>query len=884
MINGYQKLINIYDRKDPNDENCKGVNHPNIRMLMGMVTEHQAEICTVIPEDDYLSADEIAEKWNSKIEDIIDDLNGAFVGGILYRNEFDGAFKYRRARFMPGVMEHSLRAYADKKTANKDAAAGFYKQNPLEMAGQFANIPIGRGVMRVIPIEEAIEAKPQTASYEQIQTYLDQSDFYTAVDCQCKLAGRILGEASPHPYENMCIQIGKEAEYYVQTGRAVRISREEVEKILKRAERHGLVHQIFNNEGENKTSMICNCDGDSCGILRHLHWMRVPDHSRSNYVSEIDPEKCVACGACVETCPMNAIKMGNKFCDLEVQVPKWECTVRDSKWTEKDFDNDFRKRVMVNEQGSSPCKAACPAHISIQGYIRKASEGNYEDALRIIKRDNPFPSVCGRICPHGCEKDCTRGKIDEPVAIDDIKRFIADKEMQSENRFIPEIYEDYDEKVAVIGAGPAGLTCAYYLAIEGYKVTVFEKDETLGGMLINGIPSFRLEKNIVAAEIDVMKQMGIEFRTGIEIGKDITISKLKEDGYEAFYIAIGAQNGRKLNVYGEDAEGVISGVDFLRDVNSDKCNKLAGDTVVIGGGNAAMDVARAAMRLGNKNVNIYCLEADKEMNASIDEKEETLAEGIVIHNGWGPKRIITENDKVTAIEFMRCLSVFNEERRFSPRYDENDTIVVPCSNVLASIGQSVEWGNLLSDTTAQTKNNGVINVEEVTYQTAEKDIFAGGDVVTGPKFVIDAIAAGKSGAISIHRYLREYSLTMQREREYKPFAKENADFSAYQAASRQRPVSVDYKKATTTLCDLRHALTEEQVAKETKRCAGCGVSVVDPYMCIGCGVCHTKCEFDAVHLVRNRDVASAKTIMDWGTDVMKYAMERTEKIMNQHHE
>jgi hypothetical protein len=216
MINGYQKLINIYDGKDPNAENCKGIDHPNIRMLMGMVTDHQAEICTVIPEDGYLSADEIAEKWDSKAEDIIDDLNEAFVGGILYRNEFDGVFKYRRARFVPGVMEHSSRAYADEKTANKDAAAGAYHQNTLETAGQLASVPIGRGVMRVIPIEEAIEAKPQIASYEQLQTYLDQSDFYTAGDCQCKLAGRILGEASPHPYENMCIQIGEEAEYYVK--------------------------------------------------------------------------------------------------------------------------------------------------------------------------------------------------------------------------------------------------------------------------------------------------------------------------------------------------------------------------------------------------------------------------------------------------------------------------------------------------------------------------------------------------------------------------------------------------------------------------------------------------------------------------------------------
>lgn len=860
--NQYIRLANVIDRIDPDAESARNEQDANVKLLAALLTEQQAEICTSVTFD-WLTAEEIAARGGYQAEEIRDELARSAIEGVLYVKDFDGTDKYKLSNWMPGILEHA----GGRMKMNLAAADAFYHQDPASTAQRMVVAPVGGGIMRTIPIGTAIDAEASVATHEQIKTYLDQSDIYSVCDCECRYSAYLAGESCILPYDDAEIQIGEEAEYYIRTGRSRQITREEAEAILLRYERLGCVHAVFNNEGTNKTSIICNCDGDSCGILRHVKWFRTPNASRSNFTSTIDPVKCVACGACVEACPMNAIRMGNTFCSVDDQVPQWSHFPHDSMWTSEDFLQDRHERVMVNDDGTSPCKTQCPAHISIQGYIKKAGEGNYLDALKIIKRDNPFPAVCGRICPHTCENECSRGKVDEAVAIDDIKKFIADQELTAENRYIPEIFEHHEEKVAVIGGGPAGLTCAYYLALEGYPVTVFDREELPGGMLRNGIPSFRLEKDIVDAEIEVFREMGIEFRTGIDVGTDVTIPQLREDGFKAFYIAIGTQIGRKANVEGEDLTGVLSGIDFLREVNKGRLTKLDGDTIVIGGGNAALDVARAAIRLGNGSVNMYCLETNEEMPTTPDEKTESLEEGIILNHRWGPKRIIGQNGRVTGVEFMRCLSLKDENGRFAPKYDENDTIIVPCSNVLMSIGQSVDWSDLLTGTKAI--GGRVLKVADVTYQTEDEDIFGGGDAVTGPKFIIDAVAGGKSGAVSIHRYLRHYNMTIEREREFKPFDTDRTNFSSYEAMKRQRPKPVDFSKAAHTLKDMRQSLTAEQIAKEAKRCLGCGVSIVDPYMCIGCGVCYTKCEFDAIRLKKTNDVTPPESPEAWTKNAMQ---------------
>ena len=367
---------------------------------------------------------------------------------------------------------------------------------------------------------------------------------------------------------------------------------------------------------------------------------------------------------------------------------------------------DYRtNRQVVEDSGSSPCKAECPAHIGIQGYIKLASQGKYAEALELIKKENPFPAVCGRVCPRYCESACTRGDIDDPIAIDDIKKFIAEQDLNKDHRFVPKLRHEYGKKISVIGAGPAGLSCAYYLAIDGYKVTVFEKQKTLGGMLTFGIPAFRLEKDVINAEIDILRELGVEFKTGVEVGKDISLDQLRTQGFEAFYLAIGAQLGRNLGLEGEDAEGVITGVDFLRNVALNQDLKIEGKTIVIGGGNVAIDVARSATRVGSSKVDMYCLENRNEMPALQEEIEEALEEDIAINNSWGPKRIVVENGHIVGVEFKKCISVFDENKRFSPKFDENETKIVEANNVLISVGQGIDWGNLIEGSKIELNGN-----------------------------------------------------------------------------------------------------------------------------------------------------------------------------------
>ena len=871
----YCQLANMIDGRPANIENGRKPNDPWIDHLAEMVNERGAQVA-ILCSKQFQTAKEIAKTAGVPIEDIEDDLYMAAEHGVLVVVEHGGVDVFKLPEWAPGIAEYCLLG----RHVNVEKMAQLFC-NLSSVQGNLAmypNMPKGRASLRTIPISRTIKAEQKTLSHEEVATYLDQSDYYALADCACRKANYYAGNACEHPWENICLAIGEEAEYYVRTGRGKRVTREEAEARLLEAERAGLVHQIFNNVGAEKSPFICNCCGCSCMGLSGQNKVHITEAGSSNYVAEVDSENCVACGSCVEVCNMGALKLGNSFCKLEEQTPKMEKKPSEAPWDMNDVNEDWNKRIMVNEFGTSPCKTKCPAHISVQGYISKAAKGKYDEALKVIKRDNPFPAVCGRICPRSCEEECTRAKLDESVATDDIKKFLADRELNSDNRYIPEVYEHHEEKVAVIGSGPAGLSCAYYLASEGYPVTVFEKQSRLGGMLTMGIPSFRLENEIIDAEIEVLRELGVEFKCGVEVGKDVTISVLRKEGYKAFYIGIGAQGGRRLNIEGEDSEGVISGVEFLREVALEHLDKLEGNTVVIGGGNVAIDVARAAIRLGSTKTQMFCLESDKEMPALKEEKEEALEEGIRINNSWAPKRILNKNGRVTGVEFMRCISVFDENHRFAPKYNEDETVIVECDNVLVSIGQSIQWDNLLSGRETLLTPRGTLKVAEITYQTEEEDIFAGGDAVTGPKFAIDAIASGKSGAISIHRFLRGRGLSMRREREYKPFNKEQADYSSFDTMPRQRPISVNHNEAKQTFKDLRVDLTEEQIKKEAGRCLGCGITIVDPWMCIGCGVCATKCEFDALKLKKVSEVYPAATSADYVNDVRTYAMERNKRI------
>lgn len=853
--------------------------NPAYKILEPVVTDEMAEAALCLELRKPQSAAEVAVLCGKSVAETEQLLWQLAVDGVAFVNKIDGIDKYWLDLWAPGHMEMMVNNKENVKKFPQIAEAfeEYTRANGPKTAGNF---PVGKGLMRVIPIEQAIEGETRRASYEELSKYLNENTIFTVSDCSCRVSREVMGEGCGHLKEDMCIQMGHAAEYYIRTGRGREITRKEAFEIIEKAEENGLMHQIPNTDGPGKTHAICNCCGCSCLSLRSAQMFLNPDMMRSNYVSQVDKEKCVACGECVENCCVNALRLGQKICTKTPIVEQERPLPHDTEWGPDKWNPDYRlNRQVVVETGTSPCKAECPAHIGIQGYIKLASQGKYTEALKLIKEENPFPAVCGRICPRNCESACTRTDFDDPIAIDDIKKFIAEQDLSMDHRYIPKIRNQYGKKIAVIGAGPCGLSCAFYLAIDGYKVTVFEKEKVLGGMLTLGIPSYRLEKDVIEAEIDILRELGVEFKTGVEVGKDVSLNALRGQGFEAFYLAIGAQAGRKLGIKGEDAEGVITGVDFLRRVNLKQEVKLEGPTIVIGGGNVAIDVARTALRIGASPVDMFTLETREEMPALDEEVEEALAEGVVINNSWGPKRILVEDGKVTGVELKKCIAVFDKNNKFNPQYDEDQTKIVPANNVLISVGQAMDWGNLLVDSKLELNPNKTIKADLTTFQTSELDVFAGGDALTGPKFAIDAIALGKEGAISIHRYVQPgQSLTLGRtKREYCSFDKENLDLQGYDRLPRQRSSHVDANKSKESFRDLRSTFTEEQVKKETERCLGCGVTVVDDFLCVGCGACVIKCKFDAISLVRKYDASSVE-LSQLRPTIMKHAVKRKGRI------
>ena len=833
---------------------------PEYRILAPIVDDDMCRVMMHMRLETNRTVEDIAKRCHESEAFVQEQIDKLIIAGIVRSRKVGSLDCYYYPIWVPGIIEGIL---TNKEQCERYPDIGYCfeeyaRRRPEMVAPAFNSGKLGMFMMRVMPVMSAIENNTKTASYDEIATLIENATAISVGPCSCRRSRRLMGEGCGHLEEDMCMYLNDNAINYSKTGAHRLISKEEAYEVLRRAEDNGLVHEINQTPGFEEASAICNCCGCSCYALRIAEMFRSKNAIRSNYVARVDKEKCVACGQCVENCQTNAVRLGQKNCVNNPHVSDAYDTDRAIPWDKSSYNVDYRtNRSDVMESGTAPCKATCPAHIPVQGYIKLASEGRYQEALELIKKENPFPAVCGRICNKACEAACTRNIVDSSVAIDDIKKFIAEKDLDAEHRYVPKLLNQigrpYTEKIAVIGAGPAGMSCAYYLAVKGYPVTVFEKEKELGGMLTLGIPSFRLDKAVVKAEIDILKELGVEFKTGVEVGKDVTLDALRAEGYKAFYLGIGASKGSAIGCKGEELAGVYTGIDFLRAVNLGEKPELGKHVAVIGGGNVAIDVARSAARLGAESVTVVYRRSEDEMPAAEDEVAEAKAEGVKFMFLAAPAEILGEGKaEQLKLELMELGEPDAKGRRKPVGTGKFETI--PATAVISAIGQKIDLGGIAD---FKTEKNGTVIVTMPSYQTSIPDVFAGGDVVTGPKFAIDAIAAGKEASISIHRYVHPgQTQNLGRDnRDYKALDTSTVAVSigSFDTAPRQKAPEAPSAEALKTFRDLRGTLSEEQMKKEAARCLGCGCAVIDEDLCIGCGVCTTKCKFDAIRLEKTMD-------------------------------
>lgn len=541
---------------------------------------------------------------------------------------------------------------------------------------------------------------------------------------------------------------------------------------------------------------------------------------KSRYVYE---DICNGCDDCTEVCTVN----------LPVD---YEMGIGTRKAIYRMFPQAVPNVFVIDKRGLAPCRATCPAGMNVQGYVALIREGKFKESLELMRNDQPFPSVCGRVCFHPCELECERKNLDEAIAIRSLKRFATDYEEKHGAEPVEPVQLTHGEKIAIIGSGPAGLTAAHDLIKKGYPVIIFESMPKPGGMLMYGIPSYRLPKDILNREIKRITDLGVEIKTGITFGKDITSDSLTEKGYKAILMAIGAWNSRTLQLEGENLPGVIQALDLLKDLNLGKEPKLSGKVAIIGGGNVAIDAARSSLRLGAEEVTILYRRSRSEMPAFEEDIVRAVQEGIKLELLVNPSRFIEEDGKIKAVECIRMeLGEPDESGRRRPIPIPESEFTIDIDTVILAIGQIIDRDHIPKGLEV-TRTNTII-VDKITKETNKPNIFACGDVVLGPASVIEAIAGGREAAESIHRYLQ--GMDIKEGRDPRVVKAKDIPLDGFQIAARAQMPELDPYTSLDSFNETELGLTEEQAILEAQRCLSCGG-------CSECHECEKVCDKDAI--------------------------------------
>jgi NADPH-dependent glutamate synthase beta subunit-like oxidoreductase len=554
-------------------------------------------------------------------------------------------------------------------------------------------------------------------------------------------------------------------------------------------------------------------------------------------VEQVTPEKCTGCGACANICMENAINLDTTTVNSEVP----------------------------------PCQYSCPAGVDMRRYFNLYKNGKIDEAIEVLKESLPLPAVTGRVCPHDCEGECSRRDIDAAVNINAIERYLADVILSEKANPISRLHT---QKIAVVGSGPAGLSCAYFLVRLGYPVTVFESQSEAGGMLRFGIPEYRLPKNVLDKQIKYIKDMGVEFKTGTTFGQEITLESLKRK-YQSIFLATGNQLSRKIKLEGSHLQGVSWGLDFLREANLKPDFKVSGKVVIIGGGNVALDAALTALRAGARDVQIACLEKGAEMPAHKEEIERAIAEGVRIHEGWGPRAISGNGQKVTGIELVRCTRVYDARGKFNPDYDSSDVKSFKADMVILAIGQAPD--HTYTPKNLKVTENGMLQVDPLTLETSLEGIFAGGDVATGAGSVVKAIADGKTAAVSIDRYLRGQDLKADRLNTV--IKVKNIPRNGILSSPRMIAPMLPIEKTTRNFKEIKLGIDDLLASQEVQRCLTCGSRpVIDIDKCKMCMTCQTGCPEKALSAVPIKKVQPSGKICHSLKEAAEWMGIRTEAL------
>jgi NADPH-dependent glutamate synthase beta subunit-like oxidoreductase len=733
----------------------------------------------------------------------------------------DKALVYKQTKTKDGVTEEMYRLFPTavglwetsfakgERNPTQEKLGHYWQQYYVEGWGE-EMVSQGIPFLRVIPVATSIAPDREIYSYEKASELLKKWEYICVLHCPCRMSAALDGKGCGKPTET-CFHFGNLAKFFVEKGFAREVTQQEALEILDMTDKAGLIHSVVNAK-EMGVSM-CSCCTCCCTQYRAVEEFGRPMAvEKSRFAAEVDVDKCLACRRCEQRCMPSAFSL---------------------KEVKKEGDGD---------RHMPPCEEACPAGINVPGYVALIGAGRELEAYNLILKNNPFPAVCGRVCTHPCELQCTRNKVDKSVAIRHLKRYITDTVFENYTPEAVKALPKNGKSVGIIGAGPSGLSCGYYLSLLGYDVDVYESQPIAGGVLAYGIPEYRIPRAVLEKEIKMIEKAGVKIHLNTEIGKDVHFDQLRKK-HNALYIAIGTQSSKMAGIPGEDLSGVHNGLDFLRAVSLGNAPEVGKKVVVIGGGNVAVDTALTALRKGAQKVSIVCLEQRNEMPAFEEDILEALEDGIELINGFGPRRFLGSNGKVSAVEFMRCTRVFDENGAFVPIYDPADSCTLESDTVIVSIGQAPDLSFAEGLSTG-----GRLAADPITHMTSMEGVFAGGDLVRGSNVAIAAIADGKNTARSIDIYLGgKGELNTGIEVDIP-----EPDLTVLPYLGDRYPLErLDKSIRVCSFDEVVQGYSRENAIGEAKRCLRCDKRLrefVDQQKCMGCGLCVAPCPGEAISL------------------------------------